>query len=612
MDPFNPPIPVSVKRSGKSKRTPEGQLISKSGESALTFGTYHLAAKPLREKPTPSEELLWSMGRPDEVAPSQAIWGRGKWELTIGFTLHNSQQSSVSVHDIRAHVYYVSGVEMPLAMVIHRARIELTEDNSIFSDGLGFLLQPMEIEQIEFVLETSLYDTLMTTIVFGLFVDYQFTEGREVKTKRLPSDQIYIFQHRRDLDPGKSHFAGRNEASIRARAQEEPSNVVVQEFCESLQNIFQIHSFYDPSQTPPAAALDASVEPGKKNGAGNPMGADVDAPRDWPANYENLTQFEPASDLLKLCVFFGSDKIPSALINEAFYERSLSMYDALTSVKGMLSGDLYWRIHKLNDGTRHRDEAIDLLLRHGFLVRDVGGQWFSMPRGLGERVLGCLDQETQRHWVEYAIRSIDSLLPENPPSAWAEYEPLLPHAKACMAHASRLGIESVALAGMVHQFGEILVRCEMYKEAEPFCQCGVEFDERTFGATHLIVGVGLLFLAEARRKIGNTADAEPLLKRAEKILAQRVGKQHPDYAVCLHNLGALYVDEGRYPEAERLFQEALPLIENAFHSGPNYPKALEDYARLLQLTNRSLDAQRLLERASAIRNAGELGSEQPN
>jgi hypothetical protein len=111
------------------------------------------------------------MGHPDEVAPSQAVWGRGKWELTIAFTVGNLTSQTISIHDIRAHVYYVSGIEMPLLMVIHRARIELTQDNSIFSDGRGFVLRPQEVEQIEFVIETSLYDTLMTTIIFGIFVD---------------------------------------------------------------------------------------------------------------------------------------------------------------------------------------------------------------------------------------------------------------------------------------------------------------------------------------------------------------------------------------------------------------------------------------------------------
>lgn len=139
LTPIDPPMAVDAKDIGKSRAVLRSGAAATSAKADLVFGTYRVEAQPLREKPTPSGDLLWSMGHPAEVAPSQAVWGRGKWELTIAFTISNLTDKTVSIHDIRAHMYYVSGIEIPLLMVIHRARIELTQDNSIFSDGRGFV-----------------------------------------------------------------------------------------------------------------------------------------------------------------------------------------------------------------------------------------------------------------------------------------------------------------------------------------------------------------------------------------------------------------------------------------------------------------------------------------
>jgi tetratricopeptide (TPR) repeat protein len=70
----------------------------------------------------------------------------------------------------------------------------------------------------------------------------------------------------------------------------------------------------------------------------------------------------------------------------------------------------------------------------------------------------------------------------------------------------------------------------------------------------------------------------------------------------LNNLAALYRDQGRYAEAEPLYQRALAIWEEAL--GPEHPNvatALENYAALLRDTGRSEDAMEMEARAKAIR-----------
>jgi tetratricopeptide (TPR) repeat protein len=75
-------------------------------------------------------------------------------------------------------------------------------------------------------------------------------------------------------------------------------------------------------------------------------------------------------------------------------------------------------------------------------------------------------------------------------------------------------------------------------------------------------------------------------------------------ATSLNNLAVLYRDQGRYAQAEPLFQRALAIWEKAL--GPEHPNvatALENYARLFREMKRGAAARELEARAQAIRAA---------
>jgi tetratricopeptide (TPR) repeat protein len=58
---------------------------------------------------------------------------------------------------------------------------------------------------------------------------------------------------------------------------------------------------------------------------------------------------------------------------------------------------------------------------------------------------------------------------------------------------------------------------------------------------------------------------------------------HPDTAQSLHNLALLYWVQGRYDEAEPLYQRAFAILEAAL--GPDHPSTIvchNNYARLLR------------------------------
>ena len=81
-----------------------------------------------------------------------------------------------------------------------------------------------------------------------------------------------------------------------------------------------------------------------------------------------------------------------------------------------------------------------------------------------------------------------------------------------------------------------------------------------------------------------------------------MGLNHRYVARCLTNLAELYRAQGRYAEAEPLYQRALAIREKTL--GPEHPNVatcLENYAFLLREMGRSEEAVPLESRARAIR-----------
>jgi len=87
-----------------------------------------------------------------------------------------------------------------------------------------------------------------------------------------------------------------------------------------------------------------------------------------------------------------------------------------------------------------------------------------------------------------------------------------------------------------------------------------------------------------------------------RIDEKTLGLNHPDLAMDLSNLAAHYQVQGRYAEAEPLYQRALEISEKAL--GPEHitvATRLENYAALLRETERENEAEEMEVRAHAIR-----------
>jgi tetratricopeptide (TPR) repeat protein len=80
------------------------------------------------------------------------------------------------------------------------------------------------------------------------------------------------------------------------------------------------------------------------------------------------------------------------------------------------------------------------------------------------------------------------------------------------------------------------------------------------------------------------------------------GPESPEYAICLNKLAALYLAQGHYGKAERTYEHAVTIMENALGSEhPDIAPILDDMSLFYRKMGRTLDAKRVNERAMAIR-----------
>lgn len=102
-------------------------------------------------------------------------------------------------------------------------------------------------------------------------------------------------------------------------------------------------------------------------------------------------------------------------------------------------------------------------------------------------------------------------------------------------------------------------------------------------------------------KEGHLSEAEKSLSLAVQE-AEKSGPENSRLALSLNNLASVYFLQQKYTQAEPLFKRALAINEKILGpNAPNVASCLENYAELLDKTNRQDEAAKLQARARSIR-----------
>ena len=163
----------------------------------------------------------------------------------------------------------------------------------------------------------------------------------------------------------------------------------------------------------------------------------------------------------------------------------------------------------------------------------------------------------------------------------------------------------------LNQLCESELEAGRYTEAEKHCSTALT-EAEDFGPADPRLATSLNYLAELYRAQGKYAEAEPLYQRALAIWEKALGPEHPIVATSLNNLALLYRDQGKYAEAEPLLQRALAIYEEVL--GPEHPNVaagLNNLAQLYDAQGKYAEAEPRYKRAlKIVENV--LGPEHPN
>ena len=150
------------------------------------------------------------------------------------------------------------------------------------------------------------------------------------------------------------------------------------------------------------------------------------------------------------------------------------------------------------------------------------------------------------------------------------------------------GPEHPDLAITLKNIGDTWVRMGEYAAARPFFDRGLAITEKMLGPEHptradLLSEVGNLY-----RLTGELEEARLHLAQALSIREKAFGRDHPETGAVLHRLGKLAQDQHDYAGAERYYDSALAVYEQAGLSSTQVGlvQLRADRARLLALTGR--------------------------
>jgi tetratricopeptide (TPR) repeat protein len=103
----------------------------------------------------------------------------------------------------------------------------------------------------------------------------------------------------------------------------------------------------------------------------------------------------------------------------------------------------------------------------------------------------------------------------------------------------------------------------------------------------------LMMLGGVYHLQGRLNDAERLYNEALPIYEKKYGPEHPMVAVTLYALGRLHLSQGKFQDAESILKRSLTILENVSPEPREIGIVLYTYAEVLRQTGRTSEAREL-------------------
>lgn len=140
-----------------------------------------------------------------------------------------------------------------------------------------------------------------------------------------------------------------------------------------------------------------------------------------------------------------------------------------------------------------------------------------------------------------------------------------------------------------------------YAKAEEWLKHLLQIKEAAGQCVSAVFALALNELALVYSVQGRYAEAEPLYQRSLEIRGKTLGEDHHDVAESLHNLARLYHAQGKYAESEPLHERALEISERTLGKDhPHFAFTLNNLADVYQAQGRYAEAEPLYQQCLSI------------
>src|SRR5207244_5389039 len=176
------------------------------------------------------------------------------------------------------------------------------------------------------------------------------------------------------------------------------------------------------------------------------------------------------------------------------------------------------------------NKAIAALGSYSLIRRDQKMSTLSIHRLVQAVLIDSMGKKEQKVWTKRLIKAVLKAFPDSSPVTWAECQQYLPHAQACATLIDQFAIMSKEAVRLLSRMASYLNDRGLNNQEEPFLQQALQIEMKLFGSEDLRVTSRLDELAMSRLEQGKYREAEPLF---QKVLASRekcLGPEHPDVA----------------------------------------------------------------------------------
>jgi CHAT domain-containing protein/Tfp pilus assembly protein PilF len=265
-------------------------------------------------------------------------------------------------------------------------------------------------------------------------------------------------------------------------------------------------------------------------------------------------------------------------------------------------------------GDKHGDEAMAVAEKALALTREVRGEQDPETLNLSRSLAEAYEQQANFPAAQKLRRQVvDTLTRLHGKDHWQVTDARL--AQEGVEHLARLAPADRRRLAEAEQLNEQAFR--LYQqgkthEALPSAQKALEIRKQVLGERHPDYALSLNNLVALYRAEGEYAKAEPLYRQALELRKQVLGPRHPYYATSLNNLGVLYQSQGEWARAEPLYRQALEIRKQVLgERHPDFALSLYNLAGLYQSQGEYAPAEVLLRQALEIRNQV-LGQRHPD